>query len=41
MTILTLGTRGDIQPFVALGVGLRRAGHAVTFATMPTFQRSV
>lgn len=29
ITILTAGSRGDVQPYVALGVGLKRAGHAV------------
>ena len=29
----TAGTRGDVQPFVALGLGLKRAGHDVTIAT--------
>lgn len=29
IVILTGGTRGDVQPYVALGVGLRRAGHQV------------
>jgi sterol 3beta-glucosyltransferase len=31
--IATIGTRGDVQPYVALGEGLRRAGHAVTVCT--------
>jgi sterol 3beta-glucosyltransferase len=30
--ILTYGSRGDVEPFVALGVGLRRAGHSVRLA---------
>ncbi|HEX2905382.1 MAG TPA: glycosyltransferase [Phototrophicaceae bacterium] len=29
ITILTAGTRGDIQPYVALGTGLKRAGYQV------------
>lgn len=33
VTIITLGTRGDVQPYVALGIGLRQAGHDVTVAT--------
>ncbi len=33
ITILTVGTRGDVQPFVALGKGLRAAGNEVTLAT--------
>ncbi|MGH2607292.1 MAG: glycosyltransferase [Anaerolineales bacterium] len=32
ITILTYGSRGDVQPFVALGVGLRDRGHAVRVA---------
>ncbi|MBK9125737.1 MAG: glycosyltransferase family 1 protein [Chloroflexi bacterium] len=30
--ILTAGSRGDVQPFVALGRGLTAAGHTVTLA---------
>ncbi len=33
VAILTLGTRGDVQPFVALGAGLQEAGHEVTLVT--------
>ncbi len=32
-TILAIGTRGDVQPFIALGRGLRARGHAVRLAT--------
>lgn len=32
ITILTFGSRGDVQPFLALAVGLQKAGHAVTLA---------
>jgi UDP:flavonoid glycosyltransferase YjiC (YdhE family) len=31
-TILALGSRGDVQPFVALGAGLCAAGHGVRIA---------
>jgi sterol 3beta-glucosyltransferase len=31
--ISTFGTRGDVQPYLALAVGLRNAGHAVTLCT--------
>lgn len=31
IAILTLGTRGDMQPFVALGLGLQRAGYGILF----------
>lgn len=37
ITILTLGTRGDVQPYVALGQGLRNAGYAVTVVTAEQF----
>lgn len=32
ITILTLGTRGDTEPYLALATGLRDAGHDVTLA---------
>lgn len=35
--LLTLGTRGDVQPFLALGRGLQRAGHEVTVCTSSSF----
>jgi sterol 3beta-glucosyltransferase len=38
VVILTVGSRGDVQPYVALGGGLRRAGHAVTLATHREFE---
>ncbi|NOQ39251.1 MAG: glycosyltransferase [Anaerolineales bacterium] len=37
ITILALGSRGDIQPFAALGSGLLRAGYQVRFITFETF----
>jgi sterol 3beta-glucosyltransferase len=42
ITIMAIGSRGDVQPLVALGVGLRHKGHEVRlvagneFATMVT-----
>jgi sterol 3beta-glucosyltransferase len=35
--IITVGTRGDVQPYVALGGGLRAAGHRVTVVTSAQF----
>jgi UDP:flavonoid glycosyltransferase YjiC (YdhE family) len=32
IAILALGSRGDVQPFVALGLGLEQAGHNVVIA---------
>ena len=37
ITLVTTGSRGDVQPFIALGVGLTASGHAVTLATNPIF----
>jgi sterol 3beta-glucosyltransferase len=36
--LLTSGTRGDVQPFVALAQGLRRAGHDVSICTHERFR---
>ena len=36
--IVTLGSRGDVQPYVALGKGLKEAGHQVTICTSAVFQ---
>jgi len=38
ITILAMGSRGDIQPMVALGVGLHDAGHGVRIATHSNFE---
>ncbi len=32
IAILTYGSRGDVEPFIALGAGLRKAGHSVRLA---------
>jgi sterol 3beta-glucosyltransferase len=36
--ILTIGTRGDVQPHIALGLGLKAAGHEVTISTLDEFK---
>ncbi|AKT50486.1 glycosyltransferase [Arsenicicoccus sp. oral taxon 190] len=36
--LLAWGSRGDVQPFVALGLGLRAAGHEVTVAATLDFE---
>lgn len=41
ITILTTGSRGDVQPFIALGQGLKQAGYQVKIATHDTFQGMV
>jgi UDP:flavonoid glycosyltransferase YjiC (YdhE family) len=38
---LCSGTRGDVQPYLALGVRLRQAGHTVTITTHPPFRALV
>ncbi len=37
ITIITLGSRGDVQPCVALGLGLKQAGYQVRIATYDLF----
>jgi sterol 3beta-glucosyltransferase len=37
ITLLTYGSRGDVEPFVALGVGLMRAGYEVRLAAPAVF----
>jgi sterol 3beta-glucosyltransferase len=41
ITIHTLGSRGDIQPYLPLALGLRRAGFDVRFATFEAFRELV
>jgi sterol 3beta-glucosyltransferase len=41
VNLLTVGTRGDVQPAVALGVGLKRAGFEVYLAAFEEFQSLV
>jgi sterol 3beta-glucosyltransferase len=41
ITILALGSRGDVQPYVALGQGLHQAGHRVCLATQANFEAFV
>lgn len=33
LTLITAGSRGDIQPYIALGLGLQACGHTVRLAT--------
>jgi hypothetical protein len=41
IVIQIVGSRGDFQPFVALGNELRRHGHRVRIATHPIFAKFV
>ncbi|MHC1781833.1 MAG: glycosyltransferase [Anaerolineaceae bacterium] len=34
--VATIGSRGDVQPYINLCLGLQKAGHQVTLATNPT-----
>lgn len=34
--VATIGSRGDVQPYINLCQGLQSAGHKVTLATNPT-----
>jgi sterol 3beta-glucosyltransferase len=41
ITILTAGSRGDVQPYVALGLGLQAAGYQVRIASFSPFEEFV
>jgi len=41
INILTIGTRGDVQPYIALGLGLKTKGHDVTIATLAEFESQI
>jgi sterol 3beta-glucosyltransferase len=38
ITVLTYGSRGDVQPFLALAIGLQKAGHKVRLAAPYRFE---
>ena len=41
IVILAFGSRGDVQPYVALGCGLKAAGHGVTVAALDDYEALV
>ena len=41
ITIIAMGSRGDIQPYIALGTGLKAAGHFVRLMSHENFERLV
>jgi Glycosyltransferase family 28 N-terminal domain len=41
ITIMTIGSRGDVQPFIAFAVGLKKAGHQVRLATHAKFEQEI
>jgi UDP:flavonoid glycosyltransferase YjiC (YdhE family) len=38
INILTIGTRGDVQPYLGLGAGLAARGHDVAVQTLAEFK---
>lgn len=41
ITILATGSRGDVQPYIALGIELKKAGHTIRIATFENFESFV
>ena len=41
IVVMVIGSRGDIQPFLKLGMELKKYGHRVRIATHPTFKEFV
>jgi sterol 3beta-glucosyltransferase len=41
ITILTIGSRGDVQPYLALAIGLQNAGYTVKLATHAKFEPEI
>ena len=41
ITLIALGSQGDVQPYIALGVGLKQAGHRVRVVTHENYAASV
>jgi sterol 3beta-glucosyltransferase len=39
ITIIAPGSRGDVQPYVALGRGLKNAGHDINILASQDFQK--
>jgi sterol 3beta-glucosyltransferase len=41
IAIIALGSRGDVQPYIALGKGLKKSGHTIRFVTHQNFEELV
>jgi UDP:flavonoid glycosyltransferase YjiC (YdhE family) len=41
LTFLCFGSRGDVQPYIALGIGFRQAGYTVRIAAHESFQEMI
>lgn len=39
--IITIGSRGDVQPFLALGKGLHNKGHQIRICAMSVFKKAI
>src|SRR5580658_7328081 len=39
--LTTLGSLGDLHPYIAVGLGLRERGHAVTIATSEVYRQKI
>lgn len=41
IAVIAMGTRGDVQPYIALGLGLKAAGYSVRLLTHENFEQLV
>lgn len=41
VSIITIGSRGDVQPYIALGAGLQKAGHQVQIVADELYKDSI
>jgi UDP:flavonoid glycosyltransferase YjiC (YdhE family) len=41
IAIIALGSRGDVQPYIALGKGLKKSGHTIRLVTHQNFEELV
>ncbi len=41
ITVVTIGSRGDVQPYIALCLGLQSAGHTVRLATHALYETEI
>jgi len=41
IAIIALGSRGDVQPYIALGLGLKKTGHTVRLVTQEDYEALV
>jgi UDP:flavonoid glycosyltransferase YjiC (YdhE family) len=41
IALLTTGSRGDVQPVLALALGLTKAGHVVSICASPNHEKMV